>query len=130
MGMNNEISERYFRTVAAAEGPDGIARVREMLTAGFRLSQNGGPEQDADMSMAMIPAIRSVMSGFRYENPVRSDTEDGFVEEHDAVGTLSDGTEVRAQVCVVGAVADGKIANMREYVDSAGIEPVMKALGM
>ena len=67
---------------------------------------------------------------FGYANPVRSDTDDGFVEEHTITGTLADGTKLNARICVVATVADGKVASLREYIDTGAAAPLLKALGM
>jgi ketosteroid isomerase-like protein len=50
---------------------------------------------------------------------VRVDTTNGILEEHDAVGTLPSGEEFRFRVAVVVTVADGRIASLNEYFDTA-----------
>jgi len=64
-------------------------------------------------------AVRRAVKDFRYEDAVRSTTETGFVEEHAVRGTLPDGTALELAVCVVATVKDGRVTDVREYLDSA-----------
>jgi len=54
------------------------------------------------------------------ENPIRSETSNGFVEEHDVCGTLPDGTKLRFSACVVATVSESKITQLREYFEGKG----------
>ena len=83
---------------------------------------------DLDTLIGFSMAVLGVVENFRYEEAVRSATETGFVEEHVVRGTLPDGSEMNLAVCVVGEVVDGKIVRLREYVDSAAAQGLIKAL--
>jgi ketosteroid isomerase-like protein len=124
MSTATELAEQFFTSVAAA---DGEALV-DLCTADARISQNGAAELTIPELAARLSAIASIVQGNRYEDVQRQQTEDGFVEEHTAAGTLPNGEEIRIRSCVVATVKDGKIAGLREYVDSAAFAPVRAAL--
>lgn len=119
-----EFAERFF----AASASGDVAALRALCAPGFAASQNGGPTMDFDALMGLAGAIRKIAPDFRYENAVRSETVSGFVEEHDACGTLPDGTEFRLAACVVATIEDGQIKSMREYLDTVQTRPLRHAL--
>jgi ketosteroid isomerase-like protein len=124
MTSNTEISERFF----AASASGDMAALRALCSEGITISQNGGPAQGFEALGGLASSVKRVAPDFHYENPVRVETGNGFVEEHDAVGTLPDGTVFRIAACVVAVVADGRIVTMHEYLDSAQARPLIKAL--
>ncbi len=102
--------------------------VRKFCAPDFRASQNGGPAMDLKTLLGFNTAVHKVVRVFRYENPVRSATETGFVEEHAVRGTLPDGNPLDFQVCVVAEVSGGKITMIREYFDTKAAEGLIRAL--
>lgn len=119
-----EICRRFF---AALQSND-LETARSLCADDFAGSQNGGPAMDVATLMQFTGAVHAVIPDFRYENPVRWQTESGFVEEHDVCGTLPDGETFKLVLCVVGEVDDGKITKLREYVDTGAAAGLMKAL--
>lgn len=103
--------------------------VRKLCTPDFQASQNGGPALDLDTLLAFNTAVHKAVRDFRYENPVRSATETGFVEEHAVRGTFADGSALALQVCVVAEMRGGKISAVREYLDGSAAAGLMRALG-
>lgn len=122
--MSTEIAKEFFQATAAGDAEKLTSLCRE----DFRGSQNGGPEMNVKSLIWLSTAVKKALPDFRYENAKRSATESGFVEEHDVCATLPDGSELRAQVCVVAEIENGKITVMREYFDSAAAAPLMAAL--
>lgn len=53
----------------------------------------------------------------------------GFVEEHKVRGTLTDGSKLDLAVCVLADVRDGKICDLREYLDTSAASGLLEALG-
>lgn len=94
----------------------------------MRVRQNSGPTISLNSMLRFNAAVGRVVNGFRYEDAVRSATPGGFVEEHAVRGTLPDGSPLDLTVCVVADVADGKVTNFREYVDSAAAAGLTAAL--
>lgn len=126
MGKYSDLSERFFAAAAAGDGD----ALREICAPRAGMSQNGAPAMDMDGLVALASAVRTVMPDYRYETSVCLDTETGFVDEHDILGTLADGTQVKVPACIVATVENGKITGLREYFDSAAAAPLFKALGM
>ena len=102
--------------------------VRKLCAPNFRASQNGGPAMDLDTLLGFNAAVHKAVRDFRYENPVRSATATGFVEEHAVRGTLPDGSRLDLQVCVVAEVSGGKVTALREYLDGKAAEGLIRAL--
>ena len=101
---------------------------RAILAEGFTGSQNGGPAMDRETLLKFSGAVKAAVPDFRYEEIECAPTPDGFVEEHTVRGTLPDGAALNLRLCVVGAVENGKVTRLREYLDSAGAAGLAKAL--
>ena len=119
-----QLAEEFF---AALQGKD-LARARDLCAADFAGSQNGGPAMDRETLIKFTAAVHGVVPDFRYASAVRAATATGFVEEHDVLGTLPDGSTMKLAVCVVADVADGRITCIREYLDTGAAAGLLKAL--
>jgi len=124
MGSNSQFAERFF---AAATIGD-LAALRAVCAPNLVSRQNSGPESSFEAIAGLVGAVQARLQDFRYENPIRVDTTDGFVEEHEVCATLPDGAKFRAWVCVVGKVEGGLISSLHEYFDSAEAAPLLAAL--
>jgi ketosteroid isomerase-like protein len=124
--MNHvEIAEALF---AALAGQDN-STVRKLCAPSLRVRQNNGPPMGLETLLAFNAAVGRVVKGFRYANPVRSATADGFVEEHAVQGELPDGRMLDLAVCVVAQIKDSQVVDVREYFDSAAAAGLIEALG-
>jgi ketosteroid isomerase-like protein len=121
---STKLAETLFKALAARDD----AAVRKLCARDFRASQNGGAAMDLDTLLGFNAAVHKVVRDFRYENPVRSATETGFVEEHAVRGTLADGSRLDLQVCVIAEVGGGKVTAVREYLDTKAAEGLIRAL--
>ncbi|UAB77715.1 nuclear transport factor 2 family protein [Erythrobacter sp. SCSIO 43205] len=121
---NIKIARLFFTSLEVAD----LETARSLCADGFRGTQNGGVPMDADTLMGFTDRVHKVVPDFRYENTVCQATENGFIEEHDVCGTLPDESTFKLTLCVVGEVEDGKIAALREYVDTGAAAGLMKAL--
>ena len=81
-----------------------------------------------DELLAFSAAVRRIMPDYHYADVVRMTTTSGFVEEHSVRGTLPDGEELRLAACVIGEIRDGRITELREYVDSVAARGLGRAL--
>ena len=122
---HRELSERFFAAVTAGD----FAALRAMCAPNVEFVQNS-VATTLDGLLGFTGAVRKVLPDMHYENAVRAATENGFVEEHDFCGTFADGSTLRIGAAIVATVADGKIASMHEYTDSAAARPLLKALGL
>lgn len=89
--------------------------------------QNGAPMK-LNSLIRFTLKVNKVIKDFHYEDPIRSATATGFVEEHMVCGTLPDGKPLKIPACVVGEIQDGKITVLREYLDSAAAMGLIAAL--
>lgn len=89
--------------------------------------QNGTPMK-LNSLIRFTLKVNKVIKDFHYEDPIRSATATGFVEEHMVCGTLPDGKPLNIPACVVGEIQDGKITVLREYLDSAAAMGLIAAL--
>jgi ketosteroid isomerase-like protein len=121
---NAQLAEALFAALAANDA----ATVRRLCAPEFLLVQNGGAPMGLESLLQFNAAVHRAVPGFGYGKAVRAATATGFVEEHEAGGTLADGTVVQLAVCVVADVAGGRVTRVREYFDSAAAAPLVAAL--
>lgn len=121
---NAAIAKALFAALATVDD----ATVRTLCASDMRVRQNNGPPMTLDALLRFNSAVHRVVKDFRYEDAVRSATATGFVEEHAVRGTLPDGKRLDFTVCVVAAVSDGKVTDVREYLDSAAAAGLIAAL--
>lgn len=119
---------KICRTLFDALQGNDMDTVKSLCADTFVSSQNGGSPMDLPLLMQFTAAVHGVVPDFRYENPVCTATDTGFVEEHDVCGTLPDGDTFKLVLCVVGEVEGGKVTHLREYVDSRAAAGLIKAL--
>ena len=112
---NAEIAKQLFAALAAQDE----AAVRRLCAPDMRVRQNNGRPMSLDSLLKFNRKVGAAVTGFRYEDAARSATETGFVEEHAVRGTLPDGTALDLAVCVVATVKDGRVTDVREYLNSA-----------
>ncbi|MGD8829481.1 MAG: nuclear transport factor 2 family protein [Pseudomonadales bacterium] len=121
---NAEICRELFD--ALSNGDDD--RVRTLCAQDMKARQNNNPPMDLASLLAFSQSVRRVVANFRYEDARRSGTDTGFVEEHNVRGELPDGSRLELAVCVVADVRDGKVCDLREYLDVSAASGLMAAL--
>ncbi|MDY7098106.1 MAG: nuclear transport factor 2 family protein [Pseudomonadota bacterium] len=123
--MENEtIARAMFDAFQAGD----IAAAGELLADDFAGVQNGGPAMPRDALLGFLATVHAKVSDFRYEDIVCEATATGFVEEHTVRATLTDGSPFAMKLCVVGTVANGKVTQLREYLDTAQAAGLAAAL--
>ena len=123
--MNNiDIAQALFSAFASGDAD----AVRALCAPDMQACQNHGPVMSLDQLLEFSLAVHRIVDGFRYEDAIRSATADGFVEEHSVRGTLPDGSELKLAACVVAELTDGKISQLREYLDGSAARGLIKAL--
>lgn len=121
---HGEIAKQLFAALARQDD----AAVRRLCAPDMRVRQNNGRPMSLDTLLRFNAAVGRVVKDFRYEDAVRSATGTGFVEEHAVRGTLPDGKALDLAVCVVADVKDGRVTDVREYLDSAAAAGLSAAL--
>jgi len=123
--MNNtEICKALFE--AFTDGDE--VRIRSLCAPDLQARQNGNPPMDLEMLLQFSRSVQDVVTDFRYEEAKRSATATGFVEEHSVRGVLPDGSHLDLAVCVVADVRDGRVIDLREYLDGAAAAGLAAAL--
>ena len=102
--------------------------VRSLCAPEFRARQNLNNEFDVETLIQFYQAVSAIVDDFRYEGVIRSATDRGFVEEHTVTGTLPNGSQLTLAACVVADIENGKIMQLREYVDMAAAAELSAAL--
>lgn len=125
MSSNADLAIKFFE--ASSKGDNDA--LKALCAPQLEVRQNGGPNLGIDALLGLSNSVLRVAPDFRYENAVRVSTDDGSVEEHDACGTVSEGTTFRIPACVIATMKDGRITSIHEYLDTAAARPLIKALG-
>ncbi|WOJ92767.1 nuclear transport factor 2 family protein [Congregibacter variabilis] len=121
---NTQICEALFDAFATGNEE----RARALCSPDLQAWQNSNPPMGLDLLLAFSKSVHSVVQDFRYEEAKRSATATGFVEEHRVRGTLPDGGSLDLAVCVVADVRDGKVVDLREYLDTSAASGLIAAL--
>ncbi len=124
MNESKQIAAAFFKATASGDAD----ALRDICAPDFGGSQNAGAQMSIDALIGFTRAVLKLVKNFRYENCVTTASENGFVEEHDVVADLPDGSTLRLPVCVVAQVKDNKVQNMREYFDSRAANGLLKLL--
>lgn len=119
-----DLAEQLF---AAFQSCDDAA-ARSLCSADMKAIQNHQPAMDLDTLLSFNQAVHQKVKDFHYTDAIRASTADGFVEEHSVRGTLPDGSALQIAACVVATVSNGKITELREYLDGSSARGLIKAL--
>jgi limonene-1,2-epoxide hydrolase len=69
-------------------------------------------------ALAMSAAVFNATSELGYRNVRRHPIEGGFIQQHQLVGRLADGTQIPpVEICMIIKVRDGKLISTEEYFD-------------
>lgn len=124
MNRHTDLAAALF---AAFESGDTDS-ARRLCDPGLIAVQNRARRMTLDELLEFSSAVLSAVSSFRYVDAVRTETVNGFVEEHAVEIVLNDGTTIQFAACVVAEVKDGRVVTLRETVDGAGAAPLLRAL--
>lgn len=121
---NIELAAALFDAFAAGDE----TAARKVCSPDLKAIQNHGRPMSLDSLLKFSLAVHRLVDNFRYEEAIRTATAGGFVEEHSVRGTLPDGSELCLAACVVAEVEQGRISQLREYVDGSAAVGLMRAL--
>ena len=102
--------------------------VRALCAPDARVVQNHAPPMTLDELLAFSASVRRILPDYHYAEVMIMPTTSGFIEEHSVRGTLPDGEKLRLAACVIGEVHDGRITELREYVDSGAARGLVRAM--
>jgi ketosteroid isomerase-like protein len=88
----------------------------------------GGKTMTLDELSGALAGVMSAIKGIRFEDGIAHDTSDGVVVRRINVVTLQDGAEIRAPVCLVARIAEGKITRLEEYLSESRMARLFTSL--
>ena len=114
----DEIADRLFAAIEAGDADT----VRSLYSPDVEIWHNTDDEvQGRDANLATLGWLAANIPGLRYTDVRRSETADGFVQQHVLRATSRAGEEVGVPACLVVKIADGVITRLDEYLDSAAV---------
>lgn len=122
---HEQVAEALFDAFANGDAD----AVRRLCARDVTARQNKSEPMGLDELIGFSMAVHNVVSDFRYADAICTPTASGFVEEHRVRGTLPDGSDLDLAACVVADVRDGKVIDLREYVDGVAAAGLVEALG-
>lgn len=119
MRSPEQIAEDLIRAVTTGDMPLAESLYAEDAV----LWQNtSGETVDVQRALRTIAWLHKTIKGLAYTNVTRQVWEDGFVQQHRMTGTTPSGKDLVVDACMVATVRDGKIVEVREYMDSRAFD--------
>jgi len=116
-----EVCDRLFNAIPAGD----IETVRELYHPDVRIwHNNDGTEQTRDDNLLILRWVSRNVKDMRYEEIRRSETANGFVQQHVLRGIAPNGTPLEIPACIICVVEDGKITRLDEYMDAEHAAPL------
>lgn len=110
------LSDRFIEALNVGDGDE----VREVYSSDAQIWHNFDDKyQSVDENIETMKWLRTRLTDVDYDIQIRVPTSDGFVQEHILRGTLLSGKPFALFACAVIRVEDGKITELREYLDTA-----------
>jgi ketosteroid isomerase-like protein len=120
----NLLADRFMRAIETGD----IETVRACYAPDARIwHNNDGVEQTLEENIKVLHWVARHLSDRRYEIKSRHVFDGGYVQQHVLHGTLRNGKAFSMPACLVVTVANGKIARLSEYLDSAHTLPLREA---
>ena len=119
-----ELAEALFDAFANGDADT----VRSLCAPDVTARQNKSEPMGLDELIGFSMAVHGVVRDFRYADAICTPTASGFVEEHRVRGTLPDGSDLDLAACVVADVRNGRVIDLREYVDGVAAGGLIEAL--
>jgi len=123
VAATQSLAERFF---AAIEKGD-LEQVGQLYAPDARIWHNTtGHTQTREENLRLLGTFTRRLLDRRYEVVDRHCRPDGFSQRHTLHGTLANGDAFELPVALFVNVRGGRITELWEYLDGAGIEPVFR----
>ena len=117
------VADRLFAAITAGD----VDAVRGIYAPDARIwHAHTGVTQSVDDNLRVLAWVVKHLAGRRYEEVRRQRTDTGFVQQHVLRGTAPDGAPFELPACLVCRVERGRITRIDEYLDSRGLEPLLR----
>jgi|SRR5690625_467308 len=119
MRTPEQIAEDLIHAVTTGD----MDLARELYAPDAVLWQNTTAKTvDVERALRTIAWLGKTIQNLAYEDVRRTLTDDGFVQQHRMVGQTPSGKDLVAYACMVATVRDGKLVEVREYMDSRAFD--------
>jgi len=126
MHQNNEalaVAERFMAALNIADE----AAVRAIYAPDARLWHNFDDKlQPVEDNIKSMHWMHRRLKNLNYDIQYRVALPDGFLQEHILRGTLANGEAFALHACAIVKVENGRITELREYLDTAETRPLLK----
>ncbi|MGW0180290.1 nuclear transport factor 2 family protein [Nocardia sp. NPDC003345] len=117
----NELADRFFAAVGAGD----TATLTELYAPDALIWHNDkNAEETVTENLRVLRWLSRTVENLRYEEIRRHRLADGFAQQHVLRGNLPGHGPLEVPACLFVRVADGRIARIDEYVDSAATRPL------
>jgi uncharacterized protein len=117
------VAERFIAALNIADE----AGVRACYAPDARIWHNFDDKlQPLDDNIKSMHWMHSRLSNLNYDVQMRIPLPDGFLQEHILRGTLHNGEAFALHACAICRVENGRITELREYLDTAEARPLFK----
>ena len=118
-----KLSDRFMAALNVAD----TDTVRKVYSSDARIWHNfDGKYQSVDENIETMRWLHTKLTDIDYDVQRRVATADGFVQEHVLRGKLASGKPFSLNACAIIEVEDGKITELREYLDTAQARPLFE----
>jgi len=118
-----KLSDRFMAALNVGDADT----VREVYSPDARIWHNfDGKYQSVDENIETMRWLHTKLTDIDYDVRRRVGTADGFVQEHVLRGNLASGKPFSLYACAIIKVEDGKITELREYLDTAQARPLFE----
>ena len=126
MSQNNDpiaVAERFMAALNIADE----AGVRACYSPDPRIWHNFDDKlQPLDQNIKSMHWMHRQLKNLNYDVQSRVALPNGFLQEHILRGTLSNGEDFALHACAICTVENGRITELREYLDTAETQPLLK----
>jgi ketosteroid isomerase-like protein len=117
------VAERFMAALNIADE----AGVRAAYAPDARIWHNFDDKlQPVEENIKSMKWMHGKLRNLNYDIQVRIALPDGFLQEHILRGTLASGEAFALHACAICKVENGRITELREYLDTAEAKPLFK----
>lgn len=118
-----DLAARFIDAVAAGD----LDTVRSIYAPDAVIwHNNDGRETTVEENLRVLGWMATKVTGKRYDDIRRQETDNGYVQQHVLRGTAPNGEAFEVAACLVVEVRDGRITRLDEYLDSAAVAPLLR----
>lgn len=119
------LADRFMRAIERSD----TAEIQACYAPDARIwHNNDGKEQGPEENLKVLRWVEKRLANRKYHVVARRVFTDGYVQQHRLTGTLPGGAAFSMPACLVVTVKGGRIVRLEEYLDSAHVQPLLRAI--